>query len=285
MNPRIADRFTSPPVQLAISPVAQAYQVGQAITMRVIATGRQDASIREASIRLVMKVWRHAPHVVVGQWGSVPGSPGPHRTVTGGPCPLRLTGDLKAGARAECQATVPNWAQAPTGGRSTGRRIEYAIRAEAKLATGRIVRSDTPVQLVSGAELYQDVEGTVRSRRTRRCDIEVVAPTLRARLGEPLRGTVRVTPRQPLHAQSVLVCLLKTQDVSPTQSVGWRRTLASDADLDSPREFGFQTPGLLVPTMITPDLSVHWHLRVVVRYGRRAKDRLDIEVNIYSGPG
>lgn len=285
MSAGIGARSDDPPVQLAITPMASAYQVGQPITVRVVATGHQDASITEAWAALVMKVWWRKPQVVAGNWGSAPGSPAPQRTVAGGRTPLRLAGDLRAGTRSVCEATLPNWAQAPAGGMRPGRRIEYAIQAGAELATGKTVRTEATVLLVSGPELYRDVEGSHRSRRTRRCDIEVVAPAFRARPGEILRGTVRVTPRQPVRARSVQLCLLRTQDVQPKQEIVWRRTLAPDAELGRQREFGFAVPiPAEAPTMITPYLNVHWHLRAVVRYGMLAADRLDTEINVYTAP-
>jgi hypothetical protein len=36
--------------------------------------------------------------------------------------------------------------------------------------------------------------------------------------------------------------------------------------------------------VIMPQVSVHWLLRAVVRYGLAGDDRLDTEVNIYTAP-
>jgi hypothetical protein len=283
MNAGIGARFHDRPVQLAIAPVASAYQVGQPIKVRVVATGSQDARISEAWVALVMKVWWRGPSVVAGNWGSAPGSPGPQRTVAGDRTPLDLSGDLRAGTRSEREVALPNWAQAPTGGQRPGRRIEYFIRAGAELAGGKTVRTEARVLLVSGPDLYRYVEGSHGSRRTRRSDIDVVMPAFRARPGEILRGTVRVTPRQPVRARSVLLCLVRTQNVPPKLKIMWRKALASDAELRSPREFGFAVPiPAEAPTMITPYLNVHWQLRAVVRYGMLAADRLDTEINVFT---
>lgn len=285
MNAGTGAKFRDPPVQLAISGVASANQVGQPIKVRVVATGRQDASISEAWAALVMKVWWHRPNVVAGNWGSAPGSAAPQRTVEGGRTPLRLTGNLRAGTSSQCEVALPNWAQAPSGGQRPQRRIEYSIRAGVKLAGGKTVSTEATVLLVSGPQLYRQVEGSQSSRRTRRCGIEVVTPAFRARPGETLRGTVRLTPRQPVRARSVLLMLLRTQDVNPKRHVVWRRRLASDAKLGSPRDFGFAVPiPAEAPTMITPYLNVHWQLRVVVRYGMFSADQVDTEVNVYTGP-
>jgi hypothetical protein len=285
MPATVAALFRKYPVRVAIAPVTVTCEVGRPVAVRVVATGLEDSTIREASAGLVMRVWLRKPQVVVGPWGAAPPSRAPQRVVAGVGSRLSLAGDLPAGATAECEATLPNWALAPTGGRSPGRRIEYAVRAQVRLASGRTVRSEAPVLLVSGPELYREVEGAHRSRRSRRCDIELIAPALRARPGETLRGSVRVVPHRPVRARSVLLFVVRTQTVPERQRAVWARRLGRDVELGGPQEFAFEAPvPIEAPTIITPYLSVHWHLRAVVRYRALAADRLDTEVNVYTGP-
>jgi hypothetical protein len=273
-----------PAVQLAVAPAARACRVGEPVAVRVTATGVGNDSIREARARLVMKVWLRKPQVVAGQWGAAPPSAAPQRTIGGTDTKLRLYGDLPAGSRAECDAALPNWAKAPSGGQPPGRRIEYFARAELSLASGRTVRAEAPVLLVSGPGLYQQVEGAHRMRRARRCDIDLVGPAWRARPGESVRGTVRVVPHRPMRVRSVVLEMIRTQTVPKRVRVMWARTLARDIEMGSAQEFEFQAPvPVEAPTMITQYLSVHWHLRAVVRYGLLAADRLDTEINVYTG--
>ncbi len=285
MPGRRATRFGKPPVNLAIVPVPEACEVGRPVTVRVVVTSLQDCSIREATVGLVMRVWLRKPEVVAGPWGAAPPSRAPQRVVTGATSRLSLAGDLRAGATAGCEAVLPNWAQAPSGGRPPGRRIEYAVRAQVKLASGRTVRSEAPALLVSGPELYRDVEGAHRSRHFRRCEIELIGASLRGRPGETLRGTVRVVPHHPVRARAVLLFVVRTQTVSMRQRPVWGRRLGRDVELGGPQEFAFEAPvPIEAPTIIAPFLSVHWHLRAVVRYSVLSADRLDTEVNVYTAP-
>jgi hypothetical protein len=282
---KLAAALRKPPIQLSIVPAADSYEVGRPVTVRVVATGLEQATIREARADLVMKVWLRKPQVVAGQWGAARPSTSPQRTVAGASTPLRLAGDLPAGSRAECDVALPNWAQAPSGGRPPGRRIEYAVRAEVKLASGGTVRAETPVRLVSGPALYQKIEGTQRSRHFRRCDIELIAPALHARPGQTLRGTVRVTPHRPMRARSVAAFLIRRQSVPRTRRIMRAGSLARGIQLTGPQEFPFDIPVPdEAPTMITPYLSVHWYVQAVVRYGLFAADRCDWEFNVYTGP-
>jgi hypothetical protein len=284
MPARLAARFGKAPVELAITPAAETWEVGRPVAVRVVATALEDVSIRSARAELVMKVWLRKPEVVAGQWGAAPPSTTAQRIVTGSGSELRLAGNLRAGATAECEAALPNWAQAPSGGQPPGRRIEYAVRAEVTLASGRTVRSEKPVALVSGPGLYREIEGGHPARRARRCDIELIAPALRARPGEILRGTVRVVPRRPMRA-SVKLFVVRTQTVSPRELQMWGRILGKLAGPGGPQEFPFEArvppeP----PTMITQYLSVRWYLRAAVRYGLPAPDLLDTEINVYTAP-
>ena len=284
MSARLAARLGKPPVELAVVPAAQAWEVGRPIAVRVVATGRQDASIREARAELVMMLWLGGRVMMAGPWGAVPPSSAPERIVTGTGRSLSLGGDLPAGTTAQCEADLPNWAQAPTGGkRGEWPRIEYAIRAEARLASGMTVRGAAPVVLVSGPDLYQEVEGVRRSSGFRQCDIDIVAPPLRARPGETLRGTVRVVARRPIRARSVRLFVIRTQTIRPHLHVVSHRTLARGVELARPQEFGFEaTLPAQARTVITPQVSVHWLLRAIVRYGLVADDRLDTEVNVFT---
>lgn len=273
-----------PAIQLAIAPAARAYRVGEPVAVRVTATGVRGESIREAWAGLVMKVWIRKPQVVAGDWGAAPPSKAPQRIISGARSDLSLVGELPAGSRAECQATLPNWAQAPSGGQPPGRRIEYAVRAEVKLASGRTVRADTPVLLMSRPDLYQAVEGVHRSRRSRQCDISLVGGPWRARPGETVSGKVVVAPHRSMRVRLVVLQVIRTQTVPKHARVMWGRTLAQDIQLGSTQEFAFQAPvPREAPTLITPYLAVHWHLRAVVRYGLLAADRLDTEINVYTG--
>ena len=284
MSARLAATFGKAPVELAVTPAAPDWEVGQPVAVRVVATAVQDSSIRDARAELVMRVWLRKPEVVAGQWGAAPPSKAPQRIVTGAGSRLSLSGDLRAGATAECEVALPNWAQAPSGGQPPGRRIEYAVRAQVTLASGRTVRSEAPVVLVSGPGLYREIEGGHPARRARRCDIELIAPALRARPGETLRGTVRVVPHRPVRA-SVKLFAVRTQTVPPRELQMWGRVLGRLAEQAGPQEFPFEARVPAgVPTMITPYLSVHWYLRVVVRYGVLSADRLDTEINVYTKP-
>jgi hypothetical protein len=284
MPARVAAQFGKTPVKLAITSAAQTWEVGQPVAVRVVATAAQDSGIRNARAELVMRVWLRKPEVVAGQWGAAPPSAAPQRIVTGTGSELRLAGNLRAGATAECEALLPNWAEAPSGGRPPGRRIEYAVRAEVTLASGRTVRSEAPVTLVSGPGLYRDIEGGHPARRARRCDIELIAPVLRARPGETLRGTVRVVPHRPMRG-SVKLFVVRAQTVSPRELQMWSRVVGQLAGRGGPQEFPFETRlPREPPTMITPYLSVRWYLRAAVRYGLMATDSLDTEVNVYNAP-
>jgi hypothetical protein len=284
VSARLAGRLGKAPVELAVVPAAHAWEVGRPIAVRVVATGRHDATIREARAELVMMLWLGGRVIMAGPWGAVPPSSAPERIVTGTGRSLSLGGDLRAGTTAECQAELPNWAQAPTGGkRGEWPRIEYAIRAEARLAGGMTVQGAAPVVVVSGPDLYQEVEGVHRPSGFQQCDIELVAPPLRARPGETLRGTVRVSPRRPIRARSVRLLVIRTQTIRPHLHVVSRRTLARRVELARPQEFGFEAPlPAAARTVITPQVSVHWLLRAIVRYGLVADDRLDAEVNVYT---
>lgn len=284
MSARVAARFGKAPVELAVTSAAQAWEVGQPVAVRVVATAVQDSSIRDARAELIMRVWLRKPEVVAGQWGAAPPSTAPQRIVTGTGNDLRLVGNLRAGATAECEAVLPNWAQAPSGGQAPGRRIEYAVRAEVTLTSGRTVRTETPVVLVSGPGLYREIEGSHPARRARRCDIELIAPALRARPGETLRGTVRVVPHRPMRA-SVKLFVVRTQTVPPRELQMWGRVLGRLAGQSEPQEFPFEARiPAGTPTMITPYMYVRWYLRATVRYGVLSADRLDSEINVYTKP-
>lgn len=286
MRSRIGSLFHKPPVDLTLVLPARAWEAGRPIPVRVVATGTQDTSISQVKAELIMRVWLREPTApMAGAWGAAPPSTAPQRIVTGDGGTLRLVGDAPAGASAEYHAELPNWAQAPTGGRPPGRRIEYAIRAEARLADGRITRTESPILLVSGPDLYREIEGAQSSRHLKRCDIELTAPALRARPGETLTGTVRVVPHRPTRALSVRLFVVRAQTVRMRERPFRAPTLAPKTELSGPREFGFSAPVPDdAPTMITPYLSVRWHLRVVVLYGILAKDRLDTEINVYTQP-
>jgi hypothetical protein len=275
-----------PPVRLAVAPAAQAYEVGQPIAVRVVAVGVEDVAIRQARADLVMRVWLRVPQPLAGQWGAAPPDKSPQRTITGTGSYLSLPGSLAAGARADCEAVLPNWATAPSGGLPPGPRIEYSVRAELGLADGRTVRGEAPVRLLSGPSLYQTLEGKAHWRRLpRRGDLELVMPVMRARPGETLRGTLRVVPHQPMRARSVSMLLGRRQSVPRRWRRMWRQNLAKDADLAGPREFPFEVQlPRDVPTMITPYLSVRWYLQAVVRYGLVAADRCEWQLNVYTGP-
>lgn len=283
MSPKLLPGAHKPAVQLAVS-VAAAYEVGQAISVRVVAVGLRDSSIRQATAWLVQKIWLRKPQPQAGMWGAAPGSTAPHRTVMGGGSRLGLAGTLPAGARAESEVALPNWANAPTGGAAPGRRIEYSVRAELVLADGGKVRTEVPVRLVSGPSLYQQVEGTTRVHRSRRCEIELDLPALRARPGETLRGTLRVLPRQPVHARSVSLFLLQRQSVPKRLHFFGSQGLARDVEITGPSEYHFavQIPANSCPTLITPYLWVRWYVHAGVRYGRLRADRYDCEINVYT---
>jgi hypothetical protein len=258
--------------------------VGQPITVRVVAVGLRDSSIRQATAWLVQRIWLRKPQPQVGTWGAAPGSTAPNRTITGSGSRLGLAGALAAGARAESQVALPNWANAPTGGAAPGRRIEYSVRAELVLADGSKVRSEAPVRLVSGPSLYQQVEGTTRVHRSRRCELELALPALRARPGETLRGTLRVRPHQPVRARSVSLFLVQRQSVPQRLRFIRSQGLARDIELTRPGEFpfGVQIPADSCPTLITPYLWVRWYVHAAVRYGRLRADRYDCEINVYT---
>jgi len=278
MPARLAAAFGRPDVQLAIIPAAEAYEVGQPIGVRVAAVGLRDSSVLEARADLVQIIWSRNP---------AGGPAGPHaRTITRAGSGLSLAGALPAGARAESEAVLPNWAQAPSGGRPTGARIEYQVRAELRLADGRTARCAAPVRLVSGPSLYQQVEGTQRRRRCRRCELELVAPVLRARPGGTVRGTLRITAHRPARVLSVNLHVVSQQPARSKPSEFWGGHLAGTFALGGPRDFPFEVRlrREIPPTMITPDLSVRWYLRAVVRYGLLARDSCDWELNVYTGP-
>jgi len=282
MPARFPAPLAKPPVRLTIAPAAQAYEVGQPIRVRVVATGLQDATIRQARADLVMRIWLRKPRSL----GEGPSSREPQRTVTGPGRQLSLPDRLPAGARAECEAVLPaNWATAPSGGQPPGRRIEYSVRAELRFADGRIARSEAPVRLVSGPSLYQAVEGTQHRIRFRGCDLELIAPVMRARPGETVRGTLRVVAHRTVRARAVALVVARRQSVPRRQYSIAGQGLARDVVLGGPQEFPFevQLPHD-VPTMITPHLSVRWYLRAVVRYGQFARDSCEWELNVYSGP-
>jgi hypothetical protein len=271
-------------VQLAIAPAAATYEAGQPIRVRVAVLALQDSSIRQARADLVQKIWTDVDE----------GDPRPQRTVTGAGTALALPGSLLAGARADFEAVLPNWAKAPTGGPSLVRRIEYSVRAELVLADGSKVRREAPVRLVSGSSLYQAVEGTVRAHKSRRCEIELVPP-LRARPGEALRGAFRVVPRRPMRARSVRLSLWPRQSFPGSTPRRGRtvysfiqhQTLARDVVLTVPSEFPFELElsGDMCPTLITPYLWVRWYLRASVAYGVVVSpDRLECELNVYNRP-
>jgi hypothetical protein len=270
-------------VQLAIS-AAAAYEVGQPITVRVAAVGLRDSSIRQSTVWLVQKIWLRPPQAHVGMWGAIPGSRAPHHTVTGAASRLGLAGDLAAGGRAESEIVLPNWANAPTGGAAPGRRIEYSLCAEVVLASGSKVRSEAGVRLVSGPSFYQQVEGTTRVHRSRRCELELVLPALRARPGETLAGTLRVLPRQPVQVRAISVFLIQRQSVAKRLHFFGSQDLAGDAEITEPSEYHFalQIPANSCPTLITPYLWVRWYVNAAVRYGRLRADRRGSEINIYT---
>jgi hypothetical protein len=282
MPARFPAPLGKPPVRLTIAPAAQACEAGQPIRVRVVATGLQDATIRQARADLVMRIWLHKPRSL----GEGPSSREPQRTVTGPGRQLSLPDRLPAGARAECEAVLPaNWATAPSGGQPPGRRIEYSVRAELRLADGRIARSEAPVRLVSGPSLYQAVEGTQHRIRFRRCDLELIAPVMRARPGETVRGTLRVVPNRTVRARAVALVVARRQSVPRRRYSIAGQGLARDVVLSGPQEFPFEVQlPRDVPTMITPHLSVRWYLRAVVRYGQFARDSCEWELNVYSGP-
>jgi hypothetical protein len=282
MPARFVAPLRKPPVRLTIAPAAPACEVGQPIRVRLVAVGLKDTTIRQARADLVMRIWRHQPR----SRGEGPASRDPQRTVTGPGSQLSLPGGLPAGARAECEAVLPtNWATAPSGGQPPGRRIEYSVRAELRFGDGTMARSEAPVRLVSGPSLYQAVEGTQHRVRLRRCDLELIAPVMRGRPGETVRGTLRVVPRQPVRARAVALVLARRQSVPRRRSWMSGQALARDVILGGPQEFPFEVQLRCdVPTMITPHLSVRWYLRAVVRYGQFARDRCEWEVNVYTGP-
>ena len=282
MPARFPAPLGKPPVRLGIAPAAAACEVGQPIRVRVVATGLKDATIRQARADLVMRIWLRKPRSL----GEGPASRDPQRTVTGPASPLSLPDRLPAGARAECEAVLPaDWATAPSGGQPPGRRIEYSVRAELRFADGRVVRSEAPVRLVSGPSLYQAAEGTQHRPRFRRCDLELIAPVMRARPGETVRGTLRVVPHRPVPARAVALLVARRQSVPRRRSSLSGQGLARDVILGGPQEFPFEVQlPRDVPTMITPQLSVRWYLRAVVRYGQFARDSCEWELNVYTGP-
>jgi hypothetical protein len=287
MSSILAAALRRPPVRLSISPTVRAYEVGQPITVRVVAVGARDSTIRTAVAKLVQKIWLRAPNVIAGVWGAVPGSPAPQHIVTGTASRLDLAGGLAADARTEFDAVLPNWADAPSGGRAPGPRIEYWVRAELGLANGRTVRREARVHLVSGRSLYQELEGTVRPHPTFRCDLELVVPVLHARPGETLSGVLRVRPRESVRVQRVFAYPLRIASVPHFLPAPVRyKPLATDLELTEPREFPFevQVPDQACPTLITPHLSVHWYMHGGVRYGSVEGDMYDREVNVYTKP-
>jgi hypothetical protein len=252
--------------------------------VRVVAVGLQDSSIRRGTAWLVQRIWLRSPQHHVGMWGAVPGSTAPHHTVTGGASELGLAGTLAAGARAESEIALPNWASAPTGGAAPGRRIEYSVCAEIVLTNGSKVRSEARVLLVSGPSLYQQVEGTTRVHRSRWCELELILPALRARPGETLAGTLRVLPRQPVQARSVSLFLIQRQSVPSRLHFFGSPGLARDVEITELSEYHFavQIPANSCPTLITPYLWVRWYVHAAVRYGRLRADKRDREINVYT---
>jgi hypothetical protein len=272
-----------PLIQLGIFPAAVTYEVSQPIKARVVVVGLQDSSIRQARADLVQKVWLAKPGQV-GAWDLPPAKNPPQRTVTAKGSWLRLPDTLSAGARVELEATLPNWAQAPTGGAFPGRRIEYRVRAEIVFADGRKTRQDAPVRLVSPPSLYQEVEGTTRRRQSRRCELELAVPAWRARPGETVRGSLRVVPRGAVRARSLFVGLAMRQSVPYYFRYVRGRNLARTTVLTGPAEFPFEItlPGTSCPTLITPHLWVRWYLTAGLRYSLLRTDRLERELNVYS---
>jgi hypothetical protein len=276
-----------PPIRLSISPTVRAYEVGQPITVRVVAVGLRNSSIRTATAELVQKIWLKVPSVIAGAWGSVPGSAAPQHIVTGTGSRLGLAGALSASARAECEAVLPNWADAPSGGLAPGPRIEYWVRAELGLANGSTVRREARVRMVSGRSLYQEVEGTRRTYPSVRCDLQLVVPVLHARPGETLSGVLRVLPREPVRARRVFAYPLRRASASNFLPKLVRyEPLATDVELTEPREFPFavRLPDQACPTLITPHLSVRWYVHGGLRYGLIEEDTYDREVNVYTKP-
>jgi hypothetical protein len=285
MSARRQARFAKPPVELAIVPAARAWQVGRPIAVRVAATGLQDGCIREARAELVMMLWLGERVMMAGPWGAVPPSGAPERVVTGTGSSLSLGGDLPAGTTAECEAELPNWAQAPTGGAFPGRRIEYRVRAEIVFADGRETRQDAPVRLVSPPSQYQEVEGITRRRQSRRCELELAVPAWRARPGETVRGTLRVVPRGGVRARALFIGLAMRQSVPLYFRYVQGQKLAANTVLTAPGEFPFEftLPRTCCPTLITPQLWVRWYLSAGLRYGLLSTDRLERELNVYTG--
>jgi hypothetical protein len=292
MPARFPAPLRKPPARLEIAPVAPAYEVGQPVRVRLVATGLKDATIRQARAELVMRIWLRKPRSL----GEGPSSREPQRTVTGPGLRLGLPDRLPAGARAECEAVLPtDWVTAPSGGQPPGRRIEFAVHAELSFTDGTTARSEAPVRLVSGPSLYRAVEGTQHRLRFRRCDLELIAPVMRARPGETVRGTLRVVPRsagpssagphRPVRARAVALLVARRQSVPRRRYWTSGQGLARDVVLDGAQEFPFEVQlGCDVPTMITPHLSVRWYLRAVVRYGQFARDSGEWELNVYTGP-
>ena len=275
-----------PAVQLGIAPAAGTYEVGQPIRVRVAAVALQDISIREARADLVQKFWLNVPEFGTGEQ--------PQRIVTGTGSWLRLPGAVPVGARAECEAVLPNWAQAPTGGPAPLRRIGYSVRAELVLDGGVRVRREAPVRLVSGPSLYKAVEGTTRRHRSRQCDLELIIPAWRARPGESIHGMLRVVPKRPFRVRLVVLYLRPRQSLpkGPRQRAPalstfiQRHRLARNTALSAPSEFPFEVrlPGDACPTLITTDLWVRWYLQAFVQYGVLRADWLEREVNLYNRP-
>jgi len=276
MSTRLATAFGKPAVQLAITPAAEVYDVGQPVGVRVTAVGLRDSSILAARAELVQTIWREST-----------GGPDPgFRTVTRAGSDLSLGGPLPAGARAECEAVLPNWAQAPSGGRQRGNPgIEYQVRAELRLADGSTVRCQAPVRLVSGPSLYREIEGNQHRRRCRRFELDLVKPVLSARPGETVCGTLRVVPRRPTHAFRVVLNVIRRPRVRHGSFFRGAR-LAVGVEMSGPHEFPFEVRlrREMPPTMVTPELSVHWYLRAEVHYRLLTKDSCDWELNVYTSP-
>ena len=253
-----------PGFRLTISPLAEAYEIGEPITVRVTAVARRDSEIRLAGAWLAAQIWYRQDPMIFANNVKVSRQP-PPVTVTAAGVRLSLPGTLLAGDRAECEAVLPNWGCAPSGkGLAAGLRVEYWLCARAVLGNGREVRCRAPLRLVSARPVYQDVEGRVlASGEPWYCDFELVLPVQHARPGDTLRGVFRVRPRQPVRARDVRVHLAIIQGVtrarppsqvsctdycrpdieSPVAFTGKgfsAVTLARHVDLTGPCEFQFE---------------------------------------------
>jgi hypothetical protein len=276
MSTGLETAFGKPAVQLAIAPVAEFYEVGQPVGVRITAVGLRDSSIVAATADLVQTIWRESTG------GPAPGL----RTVTRTGSDLSLGGPLPAGARADCEALVPNWAHAPSGGGERGNPgIEYQVRAELRLADGSTVRCQAPVRLVSGPSLYREIEGTQRRRRCRRFELDLVNPVLSARPGETVCGTLRVVPRRPTRASRVVLNVIRRPRVRHGSFFRGAR-LAVGVEMSGPQEFPFEVRlrREMAPTVVTRELSVRWYLRAEVHYRLLTKDSCDWEFNVYTSP-